>query len=145
MGILRKTTLLFLSLGIILLFVSPVLAGRSTYNDDEPYITYGTWTEQGNDYDATEESIDDDYQIKFKFQYSGIRTDGDDYYINIDFEGVSPGWPYAESLKAEYRWGTETTWTHIAYFDIYSDESDWPITDAPLYLAGTPICRLSNR
>lgn len=121
---------IFVAAVIILGSVGPVMAGRSTYNDDEPSVTWGSWTEQSGQYKATEENVDDDYRCKFKFYYSGIRTDGDDYYIHIDFVGVSPGWPNAESLLAQYRWGTQTTWTDIAYFDIWSSDLDWLITDA---------------
>jgi len=122
-----KKLVLVLALCVILFgTVSPVRAGRETYNDDDPDVIYGNWED---DYDATEEEISGNYRCVFTFEYNDIRLDGYDYFVNIDYDGVSPGWIWGESLQVKYKWDGGT-WKHLLYLDWITSDQDWPIDDA---------------
>ncbi|TFH10278.1 MAG: hypothetical protein E4H14_02850 [Candidatus Thorarchaeota archaeon] len=75
------------------------------------------------------------------FTYTGISQSADDYWINLDYNGVTPGyWPYLESLKMEYRWSNTASWTYICHLDINSFDGDKGIksaTSSILYLRFT--------
>ncbi|MFO7835723.1 MAG: hypothetical protein R6V83_03640 [Candidatus Thorarchaeota archaeon] len=135
-----KSNAIILCLAILIIagFVAPALAGRITYNDDEPTVYYGSWE---SDDDATEEDINGIYRCEFQFVFTGIKTDGDnEYYVNIDYDGEEPGWLWdAESLYVHYKWGSGS-WVYLCRLDIATSDKDWEINDATsstLYLRFT--------
>ncbi len=103
-----------------------VEAGRETYNDDTPDATFGTWTASD---DCYEEYANGAYQCEMLFVFTEIRTDGSAYYINIDYDGCDPGYPWnCESIYAHYKWGSGE-WILIAWFDYVVSDKDWSIND----------------
>ncbi|MCJ7818167.1 MAG: hypothetical protein MUP60_04905 [Candidatus Thorarchaeota archaeon] len=112
---------------VVSFIIIPVLAGRTTYNDDTPSEIFGSWNYADN---CDEETVSGSYRCVMEFVYYGIRTDGYSYYINIDYDGVHPGylWNY-ESLLGRYKWGSGA-WEDIAVFDYIPGDYDWPI-DGP--------------
>jgi hypothetical protein len=127
----RKRDLVFvLSFFIVASFIIlPVLAGMQSYNDDEPTVTYGDW--DVDDYDANEEWLFTGYLCEFEFVYTGVRTDGYDYKINLEYDGCSPWmfWSY-ETLRGEYKWGSSGTWKVFALLDWITFSGDITIDDA---------------
>lgn len=109
-------------------FTIPVAAwsDSESYEHSNSDIVYGFWTSG----DKAIEEYDDVYKMEIIFKYTGVDVTADVYKIRIDFDGVTPGWPWAESCSASYRWGTSGDWNHIAYFDIVPSDCYWNIDDA---------------
>lgn len=116
-----------LCLTLILISINLVAAARELTYQVSPNETYGDWDTYD---DVTEENVSGIYRCYIVFVFSNVPEDADDYYIEIDYDGHTPGYPWnAESLKAQYRWGTTGSWNLIAFFDIFPSEYDWDISD----------------
>ena len=68
------------------------------------------------------------HKLELIFQMNSIPQDGDDYKIEIDYDGCTPGGHGAETLIAQYRWGTSGGWTTIDTF-FYPKHNVYDITD----------------
>jgi hypothetical protein len=100
----KKYVCLATMLIIFCAVIMPVKATIYGYWDFWPEEVLGSWSE--GYLEATEEEIGDEHYCKIEWCFDGVMQDGDDYKIDIDYNGVSPGYPWNyESMKLEYRWG----------------------------------------
>jgi hypothetical protein len=132
----KKTLVPLLAIFVVLSICMPVWA--TDYNDYTPDEIYGVWNSTYNR--ATETAYGSYYKCQILFTYTDVRQDAGDYWINLDYDGTSHGWPYTESLVMEYRWSNAGTWTFLAYLDIITYDGDLDITSATssiLYLRFT--------
>ncbi|MFO7837090.1 MAG: hypothetical protein R6V83_10555 [Candidatus Thorarchaeota archaeon] len=94
--------------------------------DTSPTEYEGTWSTKNNYARETlEGSV---YRINIVFEFYIVPQDADDYWFHIDYNYISPGWPWVESLDVMYRWGTSGGFTHLVYYDVLASEGNWDIT-----------------
>jgi hypothetical protein len=132
----RKKNVCILAMIVILCAViMPVKATIYGYYDFSPDEVAGDWN--AGYLTAAEEDTGSFYECEIWWIFDGVMQDGDDYYIDIDYDGVDPGWPNYEAMIMQYRWGSSGGWDEIATFTIFQSDAEWLIdnpTDTDLYL-----------
>jgi hypothetical protein len=143
----KKILLPILLIIVALSICLPVRAESTTYYYDyTPDETYGDWHPLYNR--AIEFNYSNIYKCELVFVYTSVSQNADEYWINLDYNGETPGyWPYTESLKMEYRWSDNETWTCLCYLDLVAFDGEIVITDATsstLYLRFKDCGRTSD-
>lgn len=127
----RKLITLSLILVALSVLVVPVSAysKEEDYNYDVLFQTYGSWNTANNR--AVESFYGLAYRCMIVFRYTDIDTSADVYKIQIDYNGVTPGYyPCCESLGLYYRWGTSGPWIWLSWLDINLYDGFITIADA---------------
>jgi hypothetical protein len=120
---------------LMLAFVLSAIAMPAIASNPEPYpcsspTEYeGLWSTQYNYGIETYET--NTYRLLLVFTIYNVETDADDYYVEIDYKGVDPGyfWNY-ETLDVLYRWGMSGSWTHLYYFNNVAIHDTYDVTTA---------------
>ncbi|MBD3159601.1 MAG: hypothetical protein GF309_12485, partial [Candidatus Lokiarchaeota archaeon] len=94
--------------------------------DTSPTEYEGTWSTKNNY--AREPLEGSVYRINIIFEFYNVPQDADDYWFEIDYEGLSHIWPFGERLDVMYRWGTSGGFTHLVYYDHFLSDTTWDIT-----------------
>lgn len=124
----HKKTLIPILVTFVVLSVICMPVSATDYNDYTPDEIYGTWNSTYNR--AVEAAYGSYYKCQILFTFTGVRQDAADYWINLDYDGTSPGWIWTETLIMEYRWSDAEEWTFLAWLDIPTWDGDKDITSA---------------
>jgi hypothetical protein len=116
---------------VFLMFLGSFIPVRaSTYEswqDTTPIEYEGIWN-TGSNY-AKETLYSTVYRIVLVFECYYVDQDADDYWIELDYNGVTPWlWPAGEDLEMLYRWGTSGGFTHLANLGFWAVDTDFDIT-----------------
>ena len=122
----RKRIFLLSLVTIFLIIASVSATTKQEYYDNTPFPVYGSW-DSGSE-EAEEAYHGGTYKLELIFQMNSIPQDGDDYKIEIDYDGCTPGGHGAETLIAQYRWGTSGSWITIDTF-YYAKHQVYDIND----------------
>ena len=121
-------------MGVLLVILSMTILQVSAwsdereYTDNTPYEMYGNW--DSSDEEAQESFYGLAYRCVIVFQFYNVLQTGDSYKVHIDYDGVSPGYPWNyENLFVEYRWGSGS-WIWIATLSMWAGDTMIDIADA---------------
>jgi hypothetical protein len=123
----KRVIIVGIIVSVVLLMPKPVLAVTERY-DETPYCTYGSWNSSTNK--STEQASDWTHKLVMTWDIYNVPTNGDAYWVLIDYESVSPTGHNYEGLIVSYRWGGSGSWKNIVTLRLTFGAETYKIDDA---------------